>query len=106
MMQFVKQGKLTLEMLVEKMCHAPAICYRIAERGFIRSGYFADLVLVNPSESWRVQTENILSKCGWSLFEGMQFDTSVEMTFVNGYPVYNNGKINENVKGKRIVFKR
>jgi dihydroorotase len=106
MMQFVKQGKMDLVTLVEKMCHAPAKCYAIEKRGFIRPGYFADLVLVNPDAKTTVKKENILYKCGWSVFEGTTFDTSVEKTFVNGHLAYADGMINDAVKGLRITFNR
>src|ERR1035437_3300215 len=84
MLQLVKQGNFTLEKVVEKMCHAPAELFRIEKRGFIRSGYFADLVLVDPNRMWTVNTDNILYKCGWSPFEGTTFDASVLQTWVNG----------------------
>jgi len=106
MLQMVKQGKMELFTLVEKMCHAPAKCYAIEKRGFIRPGYFADLVLVNPDAKTTVKKENILYKCGWSVFEGTTFDTSVEKTFVNGHLAYADGMINDAVKGLRITFNR
>ncbi|MFA5971318.1 MAG: dihydroorotase [Lentimicrobiaceae bacterium] len=106
MLQLVKQGKMALTTLVEKMCHAPAVCYGIEKRGFIRSGYFADLVLVNPDQKMTVQKENILYKCGWSVFEGTTFDTRVEKTFVNGRLVYDMGTIYDEVKGLRLTFDR
>jgi dihydroorotase len=92
--------------MVEKMCHAPAVCYNIEKRGFIRTGYFADLVLVNPEHPLTVQTDNILYKCGWSVFEGTTFNSQVEKTFVNGNLVYDKGIINDTVKGLRITFDR
>ncbi len=106
MLQLVKQGKMELTTLVEKMCHAPAVCYNIEKRGFIRAGYFADLVLVNPDQQWMVQKENILYKCGWSVFEGTTFDARVAKTFVNGHLAYDNGSINEQEKGLRLTFNR
>jgi len=106
MLQMVKQGKIELTTMVEKMCHAPAICYGIEKRGFIRPGYFADLVLVNPDSKITVQKDNILYKCGWSVFEGTTFDAQVEKTFVNGNLVFDNGTINDTVKGLRITFNR
>ncbi len=106
LLQMAKQGRLKLTVLVEKMCHSPAICYNIEKRGFIRPGYFADLVLVNPDKKFTVQKENILYKCGWSVFEGTTFDTGVERTFVNGHSVFENGKIDNSVKGLRITFDR
>ena len=105
MLQLAKQGFFSIEKLIEKMCHAPAEMYRIENRGYIRSGYFADLVLVDPKRPWTVSTKNILYKCGWSPFEGMRFDASVLQTWVNGQNVYDNGQIDENVRGKRLLFK-
>ena len=105
-LQLVKDGKMELVTLVDKMCHAPAICYNIEKRGFIRPGYFADLVLVDPDHNYTVGKENILSKCRWSVFEGTTFNSRVEKTFVNGNLVYDKGKINDNVKGLRLTFDR
>lgn len=106
MMDHVKNGAISLERMVEKMCHAPAICFQLAERGFIREGYFADLVLVDPKASWTVTKENILYKCGWSIFEGTTFSSSVKHTFVNGHLAYSNGKLNDSVLGQRLGFNR
>jgi dihydroorotase len=106
MLQMVKQGKMDLAMMVEKMCHAPAVCYGIEKRGFIRQGYFADLVLVDPEKSFTVQKDNILYKCGWSVFEGTTFDSQVQKTFVNGHLAFDNGIINDTKKGLRITFER
>lgn len=106
MLQLVKQGKMELETMVEKMCHAPATCYRIEKRGFIRTGYFADLVLVNPDHKFTVQSDNILYKCGWSVFEGTTFEARVEKTFVNGNIVFDNGLVYDAIKGLRITFDR
>lgn len=104
MLQMAKNGVFTLEKVVEKMCHAPAELYRVQKRGYIRPGYFADLVLVDPEKSWTVTTDNILYFCGWSPFEGTTFDNSVEITWVNGNIVYENGEINESVRGQRLLF--
>jgi len=106
MLQLVNQGKMELTTMVEKMCHAPAICYNIEKRGFIRPGYYADLVLVNPDHKFTVSEENILYKCGWSVFEGTTFDSSVEKTFVNGNLVFDKGIIHDKIKGLRIIFDR
>jgi dihydroorotase len=106
MLQLVKQGSFTLEKVVEKMSHAPAELFRIEKRGFIRPGYFADLVLVDLNQSWTVTTDNILYKCGWSPFEGTKFDASVLQTWVNGKLVYDNGQFDESVRGKRLSFNR
>lgn len=104
MLQLVKQGMFTLEKISEKMCHAPAQLFKIQDRGYIREGYFADLVLVNPNQTWEVSKENILYKCGWSPFEGTKFDSAVQKTWVNGHLVYNQGKIDETISGKRLLF--
>ena len=104
MLQMAKNSVFTLEKVVEKMCHAPAELYRVQKRGYIRPGYFADLVLVDPKKSWTVTTDNILYFCGWSPFEGTTFDNSVEITWVNGNRVYENGEINESVRGQRLLF--
>ena len=106
LLKMVKQDKLQLTTMVEKMCHAPAVCYSIEKRGFIRPGYYADLVLVNPNAPITVQKENILYKCGWSVFEGAVFESRVEKTFVNGHLAYERGIFNETKKGKQITFER
>lgn len=106
MLEFVKQEKLTIEKLVEKMCHAPAQCFQLAERGYIREGYFADLVLVDLNKPTTVNKKNILYKCGWSPFEGHTFPAAITHTLVNGTVVYENGKINDTVKGQRLLFER
>lgn len=105
MMAFVKQGKLTIERMVEKMCHNPAILFRIEDRGFIREGYFGDLVLVDPDRPWKVDRSNILAKCGWSPFEGQTFDASVTHTFVSGRLAYQHGQILEGKAGMRLTFR-
>jgi len=106
MLEKVKEGKISIEKVVEKMAHSPAILFKIEERGYIREGYHADLVIVNPSEGFTVSKENILSKCGWSPFEGNHFNNSIEKTFVNGKLVYSNGQIIENGSGSRLLFTR
>jgi dihydroorotase len=104
MLELAKQGKTSVEKVIEKMCHAPATLYCIEKRGFIRKGYYADLVLVDRNKPWTVSTENILSKCGWSPYEGTSFSHKVSHTFVNGKLVYNNGELDANVRGERLVF--
>ena len=104
MLQLVRQGIFTLEKVVDKMCHSPAVLFRIQNRGYIRKGYYADLVLVDPNRSWTVNSDNILYKCGWSPFEGATFDASVLQTWVNGKLVYDNGQFDETVYGKRLLF--
>jgi dihydroorotase len=103
MLEFYKEGKITLEKIVEKMCHNPAILYHIERRGFIREGYYADLVLVDLTSEWTVNKENILYKCGWSPMEGTTFHTSVTHTLVNGQLVYEEGKFHEESKGMALV---
>ena len=88
------------------MCHEPAICFEVKERGYIREGYFADLVLFDTTTNWKVSPSNILYKCGWSPFEGQHFTGKVSKTFVNGNLVYNNGLFNENSNGKRLKFEK
>lgn len=104
MLQMVKNGIFTLEKVVEKMCHAPADLFRIEKRGYIREGYFADLVLVNPQKQTEVDGSNILYKCGWSPFEGYTFANTVETTWVNGQKVYDKGQFDQNVRGRRLLF--
>jgi len=104
MLESFKNGKISLERIVEKMAHNPAILFRIEKRGFIREGYKADLVLVDLNQNWTVEKENILYKCGWSPLEGTEFHSKVTHTFVNGNLVYDNGKINEEKFGERLLF--
>jgi dihydroorotase len=100
------QGKISVEKIVEKMCHNPAKIFKIRNRGFIKEGYFADLTIVNSHSPWNVQKENILYKCGWSPFEGTNFKSRILHTFVNGKHVYNNGKVKPGTFGKRLLFDR
>jgi dihydroorotase len=102
LLEFYAQGKISLEKIVEKMCHNPAILYRIKERGYIREGYFADLTLVDLNSEWTVSKENILYKCGWSPLEGTTFHSQVAMTWVNGHLAYDQGTFHEEVKGKAL----
>ena len=104
MLELSKKGLITVEKVIEKMCHTPADLFRINKRGYIREGYFADLVLVDPNKSWMVAPENILYKCGWSPFQKQLFSNKVISTYVNGSRVFHNGKINPNVRGQRITF--
>ncbi len=103
MLEFFKQGLISLEKIAEKMCHNPATLYNIEKRGFIREGYFADLTIVDLDSTWKVSKENILSKCGWSPIEETVFQTKVTQTFVNGNLVYDNGKINESKRGMALT---
>ena len=104
MLHYYKQGKISIEKIVEKMSHAPAECFQIKDRGYIREGYFADLVLVDMNQSSTVTKENILYKCGWSPLEGFTFPATITHTFVNGRMVYGNGVWDESIKGKRLKF--
>jgi dihydroorotase len=106
MLNYVKQGKISLEKMVEKMSHAVAVCFQIRERGYIREGYFADLVMVDLNRPSDVHARNILYKCGWSPLEGVEFPATVINTFVNGHLVYGNGQFDESQMGKRLEFQR
>ena len=106
MLHYVKEGKISIEKVVEKMCHANASIYQVKDRGFIREGYFADLVVVDPNKTVTVNKENILYKCGWSPLEGFTFPAAIEKTFVNGTMVYGNEGWNESIKGHRLLFDR
>lgn len=105
MLSLAKQGVLSVEQVVEKMCHNPARLYRMEKRGFIRKGYKADLVVVRRSVPTNVTASDVLSKCGWSPYEGMTLPVSVAYTFVNGRPVYANGIVDETIKGEALRFK-
>ena len=100
------QGKISVEKIVEKMCHNPAKIFKIEKRGFIKEGFYADLVIVNPSLPWNVKKENILAKCGWSPFEEYNFKSRITHTFVNGELVYQNFKVKDIPVGKRLLFNR
>lgn len=106
MLELVKQGKISIEKVVEKMAHNPAILFNIKERGYIREGYFADLVLVNPNLPQTVSKTNLLYKCGWSPFEGYTFSNSINSTFVNGHLAYHQGQFDESQKGSRLLFNK
>ncbi len=102
----VKEGVWTMEKLVEKACHNPAIIFQIEKRGYIREGYHADIVLLDDQQPQTVSRDNVLYKCGWSPFEGTTFSSTVTHTFVNGALIYNNGVFDDNTKGQRITFDR
>ena len=106
LLEKVSEKVISIEKLVEKACHNPAIIFQIENRGFIKEGYYADLVLIDPKAPQTVCKENILYKCGWSPFEGTTFSSSVTHTFVNGVLMYHEGTFNDDVKGKRITFNR
>ena len=104
MLGLAKQGRFTVEKVVEKMAHMPAELFKIDRRGYIRPGYYADLVLIDPEANWTVGKENILYKCGWSPFEGYTFHHKVLRTFVNGQQVYNNGVIDDSIRGMEVAY--
>lgn len=104
MLELSKKGFITIEKVIQKMCHAPADLFRINNRGYIREGYFADLVLVDPNKNWIVAPENILYKCGWAPFERTEFSNQVVSTFVNGLKVYHNNQILHPNYGQAITF--
>lgn len=106
MLELVKEGILTVEQMVNKMCHAPAELYGIDRRGYLRRGYQADLVLVDPDREWEVTSESILSKCGWSPLEHHRFSSKVEKTFVNGKVVYDGSSVDESNRGQELKFNR
>lgn len=104
MLMFYQQGRISLEKIIEKMCHAPADCFRIEKRGYLKEGFFADVAIVDINETWQVSKENILYKCNWSPLEEHIFQGKVKQTFVNGHLVYDNGIFNESKKGERLLF--
>ena len=106
LLELYRQGKISLEKIVEKMAHNVAICFQIEKRGYIREGYWADLVLADLNKPWKVAKGNLLYKCNWSPFEGVEFQSSIEKTIVSGNLVYDNGKIIEGKNGQRLSFKR
>ncbi|HET9055815.1 MAG TPA: dihydroorotase [Chitinophagaceae bacterium] len=106
MLHYYKQGKISMEKIAQKMSHAVAECFEIPERGYIREGYLADLVIVDMEKNTLVSKQNILYKCGWSPLEGMQLPAIITHTFVNGNLVYTNGEFDESIKGQRLVFNR
>lgn len=106
MLEMSRKGLISVEKVIEKMCHAPADLFRIDRRGYIREGYYADLVLVDPAQSWIVSPKNILYKCGWSPFDGIEFSHQVTQTFVNGALVYDKGIVSTKMQGKRLKFNR
>lgn len=106
MMELVAQGVFSKEQVVAKMCHSPANLFGVIHRGFIREGYFADLVLVNPNKLYTVTTDNILYKCGWSPLEGETLSTSIEMTILNGKIVFQDGRVADEPTGVALEFVR
>ena len=106
MLELFHNKLIEIETIIEKMCHNPAILFNIPDRGFIKEGFKADICLVDLNNPWTVTKENILYKCGWSPFEGNTFRSKVVKTIVNGIIVYDNGSINDNYRGQRIMFER
>ncbi|MFN4286764.1 MAG: dihydroorotase [Lacibacter sp.] len=106
MLHYYKQGRISLERIAEKMSHAVAECFQIADRGYIREGYYADLVLVDLLQPYTVTKENLLYRCGWSPFEGFTFPATITHTFVNGHLAYDNGRVDASQKGMRLRFNR
>lgn len=105
-LEFYHQGKISLERIAEKMAHAPAICFQVEQRGFVREGYWADLVLFDLEKSEKVEKNNLHYKCEWSPFEGQVFNSSITHTIVSGHLAYQNGVFDEQTKGKRLNFNR
>ena len=106
MFEYFKKGKITLEKVVEKMCHNPAILFEIEKRGYVKEGYKADLVLINPNAEITVSKEKILSKCAWSPLENETFHSEITHTFVNGFIAFENGKVSPEKHGERLLFER
>jgi dihydroorotase len=104
MLDYVSKQEISIEKMVEKMCHTPAICFGLQERGYLREGYFADIVIVNPNEKYTVTKNNILYQCAWSPMKNHTFSHSIDKTFVNGNLVYSDGKICSDEKGMRVSF--
>jgi dihydroorotase len=106
MLELSKAGKISIDRVAEKMSHAVADCFDIRDRGYIREGYWADLILVDLNATTQVEPSNIYSKCGWSPFNGTEFHSRITHAFVSGHLVYENGKFDETVRGRRLTFSR
>ena len=106
LLQARAEGRISLEKIVEKACHAPAECFEIAERGYIREGYFADAVLLDLTGKTTVTKNNLFYKCAWSPFEGHTFPAKIVSTFVNGQRVFHEGQIRDDIRGERLAFNR
>lgn len=106
MLEYYHSGKISLEKIVEKMCHNPAKLFQVEKRGFIREGYYADLAVVDLNDAWKVTKDNIAYKCGWSPFEGNTFRSKITHTFVNGHLAYENGNFSQERKAMRLTFNR
>jgi dihydroorotase len=105
LLEFFDKHQISLERIVETMCHTPAKIYGIIDRGYVEEGFFADLCIVDPKLPYFVNDRNILSKCGWSPLEGMTFKNSVDYTFVNGNLLFEKGRIYDDIKGMKPVFR-
>ncbi len=105
-MEKALEGKISMKTMVTKMCHNPSVLFQIKDRGYLREGYFADLVVVDPNKPWEVNKSNILYKCGWSPFEGTRFNSKITHTFVNGHLAFNNGEFSTDRHAKRLTFNR
>ena len=106
MLEFFHRGIIPIETIVKKMCHAPADIFQVLDRGYIREGYYADLVIIDPNDRWNINKQNILYKCGWSPLEGTNLNSRITHTFVNGHLVFDNGIFNESKKGMALEFNR
>jgi dihydroorotase len=106
MLGFYHEGKISMERIVEKMCHAPATCFNLRDRGYIDEGMYADLAVIDVNKSIKVQKDNILYKCGWSPFEGHTFRGTVDAVIVSGHLALYNGSFNEEKMGERVKFHR
>jgi dihydroorotase len=106
MLEFVHRKLVSAEWVAEKMSHNPAILFQVSKRGFVREGFYADLVVADLTNPWTVSTENILAKCGWSPFEGKTFNSRITHTFVSGHLAYKEGEFDQNVAGMRLEFDR
>jgi dihydroorotase len=105
-LEFVHQERMPIEKVVEKMCHNPAILFQVEKRGYIKEGYYADLVLVDMDNDWVVKKDSLFYKCGWSPMEDVGFGSKIVKTFVNGHLAYDDGRFDETKKGERLVFNR
>jgi dihydroorotase len=106
MFDLVAAGELPIELLVDRACHAPADIFGVQERGYVREGWFADLVIVDPDKPYLVTGDNVLFKCGWSPFEGHEFSSTIDTTIVNGQIVYRDGALTGSIAGDRLAFGR
>ncbi|MBR2378726.1 MAG: amidohydrolase family protein, partial [Bacteroidaceae bacterium] len=106
MLELAAKGHFTRTQVVEKMCHAPATLFGVSRRGYLREGYYADIAIIDPCQPYTVTTDKILSRCGWSPFEGHTYPHTITHTLVNGVVAYENGTINDNCRGQLLLFER